>query len=461
MICVDCNLEKPLALKHKDKYYKYCYECKRIRDAMKREKRRLAPKIIPLSQVCTSCEIDKPASEFGKSTTRSSGIMPRCKECISTVGKQYYKRKSEDVRQKNNKYYHDNKPRVKQARRIQLKTRLQSDIKYNLARRLQNSLYYALKRNEWKKQSRTRALLGCDLDTLKKHIESQFLPGMSWDNRDLWDIDHIIPLASAKTIEQLHILSHYRNLQPLWRHANRNIKKDKITRCWQKLTRDIQEDIDKANGMPFGLKARDFVLANENLSDEHSDFICKYEWLGDVPIGVKWVFTARYNNLLCGVVMVSDSIQPQFNAEMEALVCRGAVASWGPKNLNSRLLMFACRWLRDNTSKRIFLGYSDPEAGETGVIYKACNFDNLGNFYGSGYYYVDPDGLIISSRQYNEYKTKIAKKLKLPKDHPEVIRHYSVFRANCKKVNQQPKTKYGLYLHRNGELRKKPWGKVG
>jgi len=51
---------------------------------------------------------------------------------------------------------------------------------------------------------------------LKKHIEKQFTKGMSWKNQGDWHIDHIMPLASANTIEETIRLCHYTNLQPLW-----------------------------------------------------------------------------------------------------------------------------------------------------------------------------------------------------------------------------------------------------
>lgn len=43
---------------------------------------------------------------------------------------------------------------------------------------------------------------------------------MSWDNMEKWDIDHIIPLASAKDEKELIALGHYKNLQPLWSKEN-------------------------------------------------------------------------------------------------------------------------------------------------------------------------------------------------------------------------------------------------
>ena len=46
---------------------------------------------------------------------------------------------------------------------------------------------------------------------------------MSWENMGKWHIDHIIPLSTAITEEDVIRLCHYTNLQPLW--AEDNLKK--------------------------------------------------------------------------------------------------------------------------------------------------------------------------------------------------------------------------------------------
>lgn len=75
----------------------------------------------------------------------------------------------------------------------------------------------------------TRALVGCWAGELKTHIESLWKEGMTWENYGLkgWHIDHIIPLASADSVESLERLCHYTNLQPLWAQDNM-LKSDKI-----------------------------------------------------------------------------------------------------------------------------------------------------------------------------------------------------------------------------------------
>jgi hypothetical protein len=73
------------------------------------------------------------------------------------------------------------------------------------------------------KNNTTIHYLKCGLDHLKARFEGQFEIGMSWSNIGTWHIDHIIPLSSAKTEDEVYILCHHTNLQPLW--AEDNLKK--------------------------------------------------------------------------------------------------------------------------------------------------------------------------------------------------------------------------------------------
>lgn len=71
-----------------------------------------------------------------------------------------------------------------------------------------------------KKSHKTQEVLGYTPIELKQHIEKQFKPGMTWDNYGDWHIDHIIPISSARTLEEGINLSRLENLQPLWAMEN-------------------------------------------------------------------------------------------------------------------------------------------------------------------------------------------------------------------------------------------------
>ncbi len=60
--------------------------------------------------------------------------------------------------------------------------------------------------------------VGCDVKTLREHIQKQFLKGMTWENQGKWHIDHRKPCArfDLNKEEERHQCFHYTNLQPLW-----------------------------------------------------------------------------------------------------------------------------------------------------------------------------------------------------------------------------------------------------
>lgn len=71
---------------------------------------------------------------------------------------------------------------------------------------------------------RFRDLVGCTLETFKAHLEAQFQPGMTWENRGYegWHMDHKIPRCRFDLTDpdQLKECFHYTNFQPLWGKQN-------------------------------------------------------------------------------------------------------------------------------------------------------------------------------------------------------------------------------------------------
>ena len=109
--------------------------------------------------------------------------------------------------------------------------RRKSDPIYKLSGDMRLRIKRFLKINKMAKTNTTFNMVGCTPKFLKKNLENQFYlhpktnEPMTWKNHGIrgWHIDHVTPLDSAKTPEQLEKLCHYTNLQPLW--FEENIKK--------------------------------------------------------------------------------------------------------------------------------------------------------------------------------------------------------------------------------------------
>ena len=72
------------------------------------------------------------------------------------------------------------------------------------------------------KRQTSLSLIGCTPLALRQHLERQFKPGMSWDNRREWHIDHIRPCYTfdLHDLAEQRACFHYTNLRPLWASEN-------------------------------------------------------------------------------------------------------------------------------------------------------------------------------------------------------------------------------------------------
>jgi hypothetical protein len=203
------------------------------------------------TKICLKCNIIKPLSEFGKDKRTKSGLASKCKNCKSKYFKDYYKLNAKKIklnsqkrREQNPEYnknyskdwrkihpnsfrlwFEQNKEYRNNYMNLYFKEKRKNDTSFKLTGDIRTRINQAIKNNF--KRGRFLELLGCSVEELRKHLESQFKPRMSWDNHSLkgWHIDHIKPCASfdlSKPEEQLKCF-HYTNLQPLW--AKENLKK--------------------------------------------------------------------------------------------------------------------------------------------------------------------------------------------------------------------------------------------
>jgi len=167
---------------------------------------------------CRICGKEKDEIEFNfrKDTNRYRN---ECIDCYKELRKKY-KNNSERNRADQKKHYFNNKEAVLLKIKV-YKLKMKDDPKYKLIRSLRRRMYNFFKCNKFSKKS-TIELIGCTQIELKNHIQVQFKKGMTWDNYGFygWHIDHRIPLSRAKTDDELYLLCHYSNLQPMWWKEN-------------------------------------------------------------------------------------------------------------------------------------------------------------------------------------------------------------------------------------------------
>mgnify|MGYP007071642235 CR=1 FL=1 len=228
------------------------------------------------THTCSKCKVPKPLSEFHKNSSNKNGLASQCKKCYNArkrsvydpekdkirkqkfyeqnpnYNKSYNELNREKINAQNRQYRKDNKEAIKAQQKIGYqknrkevirkaveyeRKRAEMDPLFKLRKRIRQLIRASIKNEGFQKNSKSFTILGCTVEEFKNHIESKFESWMTWENHGKcngeknygWDLDHIIPVSSAKTEEEIVKLNHYTNFQPLCSYINRNVKRNKIT----------------------------------------------------------------------------------------------------------------------------------------------------------------------------------------------------------------------------------------
>lgn len=204
------------------------------------------------NKLCKKCGELKPATTefFYSHKTRKYGLATYCKPCSQQSKRESVAKYRDEYRGKAQLY--SSLPHVKCRRNAQKRlwrmrkradpvyveserkkaraywivrmSRIQSKLRSTISTRLR----MAIKQNS--KSGSTLTLLGCTIAYLKKHIESLWADGMTWENygnpngdhTNCWHIDHIKPCTSfdLRYADQQAMCFNYTNLQPMWGKEN-------------------------------------------------------------------------------------------------------------------------------------------------------------------------------------------------------------------------------------------------
>jgi hypothetical protein len=143
---------------------------------------------------------------------------------LNEYSKNWRSENNDKVLSQRRRYYKENKEDIIKNNYEYCKNKIKIDSLYKLTRGIRALILISFKNQFTTKSKKTIEILGCTFEEFKLHLESKFDDKMNWENQGTyWHFDHIIPISSAKTEEEVYKLNHYTNFQPLnWLE---NIKK--------------------------------------------------------------------------------------------------------------------------------------------------------------------------------------------------------------------------------------------
>ena len=159
----------------------------------------------------------------------SSKNYEKFKEKIKERSKKYRDEHKEKYKDYMKKYNDDNKEMLKSKNNERVKKRRKEDETYKTKENIKCLIRNSFRKKGYCKSSHTEKILGCNLNYLYNYLLQTFKNnyGYEWNKKEPVHIDHIIPLATAKTKEEIVRLNHYTNLQLLKVKDNLQ-KKDKL-----------------------------------------------------------------------------------------------------------------------------------------------------------------------------------------------------------------------------------------
>lgn len=180
---------------------------------------------------CNYCKEMKNLSEFNKDKKSSDGHDYTCRSCRIIKKRKWRAKNKHHASEYDKKFYLENKESKRKSNLEARRRRRENNPLVRIKESYCSSLRRAFQSISEQKNAKSQEILGCTNEEFRGHLQSKFYnhpttgESMSFDNYGLygWHLDHIIPISTAKSEEDVKRLSHYSNLQPLW--AEDNLKK--------------------------------------------------------------------------------------------------------------------------------------------------------------------------------------------------------------------------------------------
>lgn len=188
-------------------------------------------------KTCLRCQQSLPVTSFSKHSNTKDGLQAMCKSCSLEVQREY--RKTAKGKARDKRYEQSDKKALVWKRyrdKPEVRERLNQYMRERVSQPLEAYKMYtraALLRGSQSRGRRKAEVLtyltGLSTAAFQDHLHRSFVAryGRDVEDGDEIHIDHIVPLSSAKSFEEVDLLSHYSNLQ--WLLAIDNNRKHTST----------------------------------------------------------------------------------------------------------------------------------------------------------------------------------------------------------------------------------------
>lgn len=168
-------------------------------------------------KICNKCGLKKDITnfEFRKDRNSYKGI---CKDCRNAARREHYQKNKDEINKKRRDAYANNMYKCC-ANRVNNKNK---DVFSKLKNQLKRSINHSFERKGFKRIETFEEILDCNIEeavnrlllTYKAHYKKE------WNGIEQVEIDHLIPLATANTREQVLKLCKIGNLHLLSKNEN-------------------------------------------------------------------------------------------------------------------------------------------------------------------------------------------------------------------------------------------------
>ena len=260
-ICTKCKTDKPISeyrIMKSGYINSVCLSCEYKQNMDRYYKRKMKnPKYVEQKQIekqneiliknnkkiCCICKREKSLEEFYYRKDLKK-YRNWCIECEKNRTKDFYENNKDDILDKQHQSYKENrdvilarkkdyakrhKEQLKEYHTKYVYNRRKNDDIFHFRSQIRHLINQSFRRRGIQKNGKTEEIVGCDFETFNNYLLETYKKnyGVEWDEKEEVHIDHIIPLSTANTEDEIIKLCHYTNLQLLKAKDNLD-KKDKL-----------------------------------------------------------------------------------------------------------------------------------------------------------------------------------------------------------------------------------------